>query len=367
MKNLVLIEVTQPIGTFYMGKLTARDLIQISTVNRLQEGKGVQRLLKPNRVKSISMFCSDPDMTFPTPIILAVDSNKMEIEKFEVPTNADTPNMMICSYDENESFAEILDGQHRASGIEMAAREDVSMYDVDLPVIVMFDLNMEQKAYVFSTINGNQEAVPPSVIYELFELSKRRSPYKTCHEIARALNSNESSPFYRRLKMMEKKIYSTESITQNAFVSNLCDYLISKDPQYDGICIKKGLQLPENSDLAFRKYFIKEKDTVILKILINYFSAAKRVFPNEWDDTKNFILVKTVGFSGLMKALNRIVPMGEKQGKLNEDFFYKIFKEFKKDLIAQSKRLVVDDFPSSGAGSTILSNMIVKSAEKVCR
>lgn len=367
MKNLILMEVTQPIGTFYMGKMTARDLIEISTVNRLQEGNGVQRLLKNNRVKSISTFCSDPDMTFPTPIILAVDSDKMLIDKFEIPVNANVPNMMICTYDEKESFAEILDGQHRVSGIEMAAKQDESMNGVDLPVIVMFDLNMEQKAYVFSTINGNQESVPLSVIYELFELSKHRSPYKTCHEIARALNSNESSPFYRRLKMMEKKIYSTESITQNAFVSNLCDCLISKDPQYDGICIKRGSSLSDNPDLAFRKYFIREKDTVILKILINYFCAAKSVFPGEWDDTKDYILTKTVGFSGLMKALNKIVPMGEKQGKLNEEFFRRIFAQFKKDLTTQGKELSVLDFPSSGAGSTMLANMLVKSAEKVCR
>ena len=47
--------------------------------------------------------------------------------------------------------------------------------------------------------------------------------------------------------------------------------------------------------------------------------------------------------------------------KLNEEFFRRIFAQFKKDLTTQGKELSVLDFPSSGAGSTMLANMLVKS------
>ena len=53
--------------------------------------------------------------------------------------------------------------------------------DFDIPVVVMFNLKEEQKAYVFSTINGNQVKVNRSLIYDLFDLSESHSPYKTCH------------------------------------------------------------------------------------------------------------------------------------------------------------------------------------------
>ena len=59
--------------------------------------------------------------------------------------------------------------------------------DFDIPVVVMFNLKEEQKAYVFSTINGNQVKVERSLIYDLFDLSESRGPYKTCHQIARIM------------------------------------------------------------------------------------------------------------------------------------------------------------------------------------
>lgn len=81
MKELMLMAVSQPIGTFYMGKMSASDIIKIKAVKRLQEGMGVQRLLKNDRVKSIALFCQDPDATFPTPVILSIRSEDVEIIK----------------------------------------------------------------------------------------------------------------------------------------------------------------------------------------------------------------------------------------------------------------------------------------------
>lgn len=69
----------------------------------------------------------------------------------------------------------------------------------------MFDLTDEEKAYVFSIINSKQTRVNPSIVYDLFSLAERRSPQKTCHEIARGINSNPDSPFYKKLKMLGKR------------------------------------------------------------------------------------------------------------------------------------------------------------------
>lgn len=359
MRIIKLIEIEQPIGSFYMGKMKARDLIGIKSIKRLFDGDGVQRLLNNQRVNDISIFCTDPDATFPTPIIIAVTSEYMKLLY-----SSDDGSYIEVQYDENTRFAEVLDGQHRIEGIERAALSDSSLYEMEIPIIVMFDLNDAQKAYIFSTINGNQAPVNQSLIYELTELSQYRSPDKTCHEIARALNSNEQSPFYRRLKMLEKRKYNTESITQNAFVTNLCK-LISKNPQSDAIAIKKNRSLEDNYELAFRKYFIREKDAVILKILINYFTAFKKEFPEEWEDTNRYILTKTVGFSGMMQALNELVPIGESRRQLSEQFFLRIAKQFKVDLHKSGKWLIIDDFQTSGKGSALLAKMIVNAAKEL--
>ena len=87
----------------------------------------------------------------------------------------------------------------------------------------MFDLTEEEKAYVFSIINSKQTKVSSSLIYDLFSLSQHRSPTKTAHEIARALNRNTESPFYKRLKMLGKKIEGEDKATlsQGTFVKYL--------------------------------------------------------------------------------------------------------------------------------------------------
>ena len=61
------LEVTQPIGTFYLSSMPADDLDRIVDVRRrLDEVHGVQRELSSKRVDEISEFCSDPDAVFPS-------------------------------------------------------------------------------------------------------------------------------------------------------------------------------------------------------------------------------------------------------------------------------------------------------------
>ena len=193
------------------------------------------------------------------------------------------------------------------------------------------------------------------------KLSTGRSPQKTCHEIARALNGDPKSPCFRRLKMLEKREFVTETISQNTFVKCLCR-LITSTPQKDAIEIKKGNDFYVNDNLAFSFYFKENQDTVILKILLNYFNAVNTVFNEEWNDPKRYILSKTVGFSALMEALNKLVPLGESQGKLNYSFFESILIKFRNLLKERNLELTSEHFSSSGADRSKLSNLILEAA-----
>ena len=350
MKKIYMMEIKQPIGTFYVGKMSATDIISISKVARRESDRGHQRLLKENRTKEIALFCSDPDATFPTPIILSVTANDF------IPEESPIPELHCFSYNENTKFAEILDGQHRILGIQKAQDQDF-----DLPIVIMFNLREEQKAYIFSTINGNQVKVDRSLIYDLFELSETRSPYKTCHQIARAMNADSKSPFYRRLKMLEKKNHSMETISQSTFVTNLCA-LISSKPQEDHIHIKRNNLLKngnDNSKLVFRKYFLDDRDDIILRILTNYFNAAAKIFPQEWDNPKQYILTKSVGFEGLITALGVLVPLGEKQGDLSEKHFELVFMELRRIFEKENLDFSSTAFPSNSQSASRISKLII--------
>ncbi len=53
---------------------------------------------------------------------------------------------------------------------------------------------MAQQANIFSTVNLSQTKVNRSLAYDLFALAASRSPQKTCHDIAVALDRGKNSP-----------------------------------------------------------------------------------------------------------------------------------------------------------------------------
>ena len=337
------LEVNQPIGTFYLGKANSDDLINYFYVHRREQNTGIQRSTSQKRIEEIALYCKDPDATFPTPVIIAVDSENVKFNEInEIETK---PN--------SEKVFEVIDGQHRMEGIKLA-KERFS-FSCELVVVLMFDLTEEEKAYVFSTINSNQAKVDKSLIYDLFELSQKRSPQKTSHYIARNMNSDEESAFYSRLKMLGKRSNGSETLSQGSFVFGLTK-LISKTPQEDMINIKRGEPLKEDPSLPFRSYFINDKDEVILRIMNNYFGAIKTVFPEEWKSSK-YILAKTTGYLGLMKAFPIFYRDGIELGSLTKEYFKIIFNKIKHCLEKDNCRLISENFPSGETGQNKLKDL----------
>lgn len=169
-----------------------------------------------------------------------------------------------------------------------------------------------------------------SLIYDLFDLSTKRSPQKVAHEIARAMNKMEESPFFNRLKMLGKKEQgqSFAVLSQGTFVTKLLT-LISNNPDADSYRLKRGDSLASDRKLPFREYFITEQDGVMLKVLLNCFNALKDVFPKEWDYPDNNVLWKTTGFGGVIKAFPKLYKKGATERNLTEGFFHQCFQNLK--------------------------------------
>lgn len=353
MIKIHMIELTQSVGTFYVGKIKSSSLINISKTIRRVENGGIQRELARNRVKEIVKYCEDPDAAFPTPIILNIrEEDIVSLKPFH--GFRDLYELII---DDEKEFAEILDGQHRVEGIKHARN-----FDVELMVVIMFDLTEEEKAYIFSTINSNQTKVDKSLIYDLFELSNTRSPYKTCHEIARIMNADINSPFYSKLKMLGKKSDKVAVLSQGTFVSYLCR-LISNKPQQDMIDLKNGFEIKDDDRYVLRGYFKKKRDDIILKLLNNYFSAVANVFPEEWKDNREYILSKTTGYGALLKTFPSFYKKGLKNKKLTQEYFEIEFRKVKNFLRENNVRLISEEIPSGEQGQKKLAELFIQGAE----
>ena len=356
MKTVSYIEVQQPIGTFYLCAIPAKELLAIVKVDERTtlDDDGVQREQSKERITKIGQYCSDPDAVFPTPIVVSVrESNEVIVNESE----------HTISYPEDKIIGSVLDGQHRLWGIEQSVYRDKFI----LPVVFMFDLTKEEEAYIFATINSNQRKVNMSLIFDLYENSRHHSPGKTAHYIARTLNSQKESPFFNRLKMLGKKEEGQEkaTISQGTFAKAIVT-LISKRPDEDTIRVKRGEPLIPDSSLPFRDFYIQEKDTVIAKILFNCFNALKYVFPEEWENPDDYVLWKTTGFLGIIKAMPQMYDLGKINRTLEEKFFIKCFEAFKDKLKEKGKTLNSKHFPGGGDQvQAMFADLLVESLNNV--
>lgn len=311
------IKVSQPIGDFYIGTIPCTSLYEISyaDIRRIKdEGEreierylGIQRPLNDSRVEEIKKYVHNVDACFPTAVILAVSSDCADFdEKKKIMTLTEfkpkNPKEAGIAFTD---MANILDGQHRLAGF---MQYEGATFDINVSIFV--DADLPTQANIFSTVNLAQTKVKKSLVYDLYDLAKSRSPQKSAHLIAVGLDHRtKESPFYKRIKRLGVATPGrlNETITQATFVESLLRYISSK-PAVDrnAFLRKERIPLADAKELQkrpFRNLFLTEKETVIEDIIFNYFDAVRK----RWSAWNNFgtgnMLNKTNGFKALMRLL----------------------------------------------------------------
>jgi DGQHR domain-containing protein len=309
-------KISQPVGDFFVGVMPWNILLKISRfdVRRIIEEArpvetylGIQRPLQPERVEELKEYVMYRDASFPTGIVIAVESDCAAfndqtqtmtlMNKMDVESRADRVFL--------QDVARVIDGQHRIAGLEGFRGEKF-----DLPVIVLVGMDIADQAYVFSTVNLAQTKVNASLAYDLYALAKTRSPQKTCHNIAVAMDQHEKSPFFKMIKRLGVATEGrfNETITQATFIRALIPYM-SNNPLADRDQLLRGNKLSkvnksESSKFIFRNMFIEEQDLKIMDVVWNYFSAIKERWPTAWGNTAlGNILNRTNGFRAFMRWL----------------------------------------------------------------
>ena len=335
------IKVKQPIGTFYIASIKSEELKRIAYADMCKlSGKkgsdlegmegvsvddytGWQRKLNKDRVKEIKEFVRQPDACFPTGIILSVDENcarwRENDSVLELFPSADGKIPL-------DRVARILDGQHRLAGLEEFKG------DFDLNVSIFTGLDVAEQAYIFSMVNLAQTKVNKSLVYELFDSAKRRSPQKLCHQIAVALDSVETSPFYKRIKRLGCATPNREgeTITQATFVKSLMILLTDNENEdRRRYAEDEPLDPSGSAKTVFRQFMVDKKDMELTKIIYNYFLAVKQRWPKSWEcNERGQMLNKANGFMALMRFLGAVYPKMEKprDGVPSQELFYRILE-----------------------------------------
>ncbi|RTM12005.1 MAG: DGQHR domain-containing protein [Bradyrhizobiaceae bacterium] len=344
-----VIKITQPIGEFYVGAIAAKDLVEIAYFDIRQlnlQGNidtylGIQRRLNETRIREISQYVNTIDATFPTAVILAVEEKCASLRELKLaaparasesfyeltlqnfPGELDDSNTVLF-----RDIARVIDGQHRIAGLMNLTGNQA--FEINVAIFVGADI--ADQAAIFSTVNLAQTKVNRSLVYDLFEYSKTRSPEKTCHDVAVLLDRAAESPFYEKIKRLGVATEGRfgETISQATFVKSLLRY-ISENPIIDrDLGKRRGKWSQQNFDrnrLIFREFFVTEKDESIALNVWNYFAAAGKKWPGAWSSAEmGLILNKTNGFLALMRFLRPVYLHLNGLGKvISEQQFLSVF------------------------------------------
>lgn len=379
--KLPVLKVDQPIGVFFIASMKAKDLVSISysDVRRLAKDRrdlekylGIQRPVSPSRIKQIKKYIESPDATFPTSVILSVDEKCAELEEAGDGLGYLTLQPFLSDDESVEAsintrkIAKVIDGQHRIAAF-MDEKENWTFDDetrnFDINVAIFVGADVAEQANVFATVNLQQTKVNKSLVYDLTELAKTPSPFKTCHNVAVVLDAEESSPFHERIKRLGTATpgRKKEPLTQQSFVESLVKF-VSSDPVADRNLLLEGKRLKRADfntlkERPFRNLFIDGEELDIAEILFNFFDAVREKWPNSWQaiNVTGNLLPRSNAFKALMRYLKDDVYLSLVGNDIGRIPSKKEFLPFFDDIDLKDEDFIARNFvPGSGGQSTFL-------------
>lgn len=259
-----------------------------------EEG-AVQRVLNSTRLKSIEAYVSKGNI-FYTPFFLNW-TNK------ENPINIEDKKITIPLVAKS---AQILDGQHRIAGLELASKNKPEIGERDVLVILTNELETTKAAEIFLNINTEQRPVQKSLIYDLFGLINQNDPEMPivrANDIVTYLNETQDSPYHNLIKKPGNK-RGVGSVDMSTIITSLKDRL-----KKDGVFAKYHLESLENQKIS----------------IFNFFSALKLWYDQDhmWTNKSKNPFLTNAGFIAAIDAFcNLLIPKCASLGSFKIETLY---------------------------------------------
>ncbi len=293
------IEVKQPQRSFYLTKLHARHLTNISYAsirNQSDEPGAVQRILNTRRIAGLKEYALNRG-EYPASVVLNWVSAKHRIEI--VGGKLSIPNTARC--------AQVIDGQHRIEGLRVAIAENSNVGDIEVPVSIYLDLDTSACADIFLSINTEQRPVPPSLVTDLYGVAGQNQGDRAtmrAKDIANMFHEEEGSPYQGLVKFpgMPRVRGGIALSTMVAAIKPLVEQ-------------KAILEQCKATELSIQFNLIK-----------NFFLAIAEKYGSDWENARENAFLFSAGFTGAIEFFgSHMVPYCQKHD-LN----------FKKEFISES-------------------------------
>jgi len=241
------------------------------------DGKGYQRLLNKARAKKLADYILDGQESYfaflPTSIFLATDKH--------IPYDEKTHSIAI-KLSEIGSFS-VVDGQHRIEGLRMAAAENASVMEFEVPVNVAIDLPKIAQMCHFLIVNTTQKSVDKSVEQRIYarlteamdledipnlprwiKKTVGRGEDEIALKIADYLNDTKDSPWYQKIEMANEE-NETATISQKSFVKAIKKYLLTASNPLSAYPLDRQQKMLLNYWKAIAQILDMQQPTVLYK------------------------------------------------------------------------------------------------------
>ncbi|WP_203422180.1 DGQHR domain-containing protein [Acidovorax sp. ST3] len=235
-----------------------------------QEEGAVQRPLSTRRINDIKNYILEGNTFFNSFILNWTDKN------FKPTITQQNITIPLAP-----AAAQVLDGQHRLTGLQAAIDVDANIGESELLVTLCLGLTTKEAAKIFLNINTEQRPVPKSLVFDLFgEVeSDEDHAINRATDLARSLNDEADSPLYRLIKF-PGSMRGQGSIELSTFVSAFKDHLKPKTG-------------------TFHTYKLRDYDKQRAAIA-NFFSAIRDFYSDAgiWESTAKNPFTRAAGFNG---------------------------------------------------------------------
>lgn len=263
--------------------------------------EGIQRAYKLAKIDEIAEESRNkPNYTAPGSIVGALDIDSrpwvkvtfqhdrsvyIEVDLQKMQRNFEVAASSTNFREEDFKIGYMIDAHHRTEGHLQAGRQGLEMASV-----LYVGLKPKDMARIFTGVNQKQEKPSPVHVLAMREMAGLlEGDEETALEIIKQMEDDASSVLHRRIKVIDGKRprdYPRTYVNMSAFTKFL---------QSDVIPNISSQTLAERTDA-----------------IENYFQAWSRVFPDAWQDEKDHVLVKSMGFSiicGLFKSINSMTQV----------------------------------------------------------
>jgi DGQHR domain-containing protein len=277
----------------YLFKMSSALLKKITFVTpRSEENPDeLQRVYSEPRAREIGDWIKEENSLLPNAIVVDFKDD-VEIEPTADP---DIVTITLPDPDETENpkIAYILDGQHRVKGFEFS-----DGVEFDLAVIAVHNVSDSVRGKIFIDINSKQVKVDERLLLDLMAGTKSLAQDDDrVYQVIKGLDSNTDSPLHGRIQFLPEQ--KNKWVKNTNLFKNLKPHI-------------------SNGGVLYSKTTAQQTE-----ILASYFSAFKAVFPDQWDDAKNYVLTRNQGIElmcGIFREVKHRCDLYERQSYTRHAF-----------------------------------------------